>query len=478
MEVFLKEDHDEALKIWRKLSVKNLDLVHVDAHIDFVMHYARDPQEILAQAVNLKQLKQNLEYTLSFLEYEKDLDKQTDIGNYIYPAMREGLVKNFWWVIPGDAGSFEKNFKLIKRIFTRSFTGQKVKLIHKAKGLAFIKAWGREFWACTLETLPVFSQPVLLDIDTDFLVVGDLSRADNTCDIGKRRPWIIPEVLREKLAAKIKSPVITTIVYSTNGGFTPMVYRCLGDELAYSFNQQKFAKSFCRRRQAAQNFKKFLASGKKSDYWRAVGFDPAYRDDDNNYGPLYLAKNRFNPAQKEVKKIFCVDPKNPAALKNMGVIFLRKKKYLKALNCFHSPLKQKSIKKGLRAQIIFGLAQANFGLKRLDEAQKLFALHRRLMPLAGASYYWAADIYRVKKEYAFAAASYRHALRLGVGGLDVLAKLLRVSFKLGKTQRDDIIAYVKMRTGSFKIPAKGSKRVKRKITILKRLMREAGVYAR
>jgi tetratricopeptide (TPR) repeat protein len=450
MKVFLKDDHDEALKIWRKLGAKNLDLIHVDAHIDFVMHHARDPQEIFAQAMNLNQLKQNLEYTLSFLEYEKDLDKQTNIGNYIYPAMRDGLVKNFWWVIPGDSGSFEKNFKLIKRIFTRSFGGQKLKFIKKAKGLALVQTWGREFWVCVLDTLTVFTQPVLLDIDTDFLVVGDLSRADNICDIGKRTPWINPQTLKDKLALKVKNPAATTIVYSTNGGFTPMVYRHLGDELAYIFDPQKFASVFRRNAKAAESFKKFLIFGKKSDYQAAVKIEPAYRDEDNNYGPLYLAKNRFNSAQKELENILRVDPQNPAALKNMGMFFLQKREYFEALRYFQRVLEQKAIKKGLRSQIVFGIAQANFKLNRLDAARKWFALHKRFNPLSGQSYYCLAQIYRANKEYALAVENYRHALRLGFGGIDLLAKLLRVSFKLGIREKADIIDYVRGRLDSWK----------------------------
>ena len=459
MKVFLKDDHDEALKIWRKLGAKNLDLIHVDAHIDFVMHHARDPQEIFAQAMNLNQLKQNLEYTLSFLEYEKDLNKQTNIGNYIYPAMRDGLVKNFWWVIPGDTGSFENNFKLIKRIFTRSFGGQKLKFIKKAKGLALVQTWGREFWVCVLDTLPVFTQPVLLDIDTDFLVVGDLSRADNTCDIGRRKPWVNPQTLKDKLALKVKNPAVTTIVYSTNGGFTPMPLRCLGDELAYNFYPQKFASVFCRNAKASESFKKFLKLGKKSDYQAAARLEPAYRAEDNNHGPLYLAKNRFNPARRELEKILRVDGQNPAALKNMGMIFLQKRQYFEALRYFQRALQPKVVKKGLRSQIIFGIAQANFKLNRLDAAKKWFALHKRLNPLSGQSYYCLAQIHRANKEYVLAVENYRHALRLGFGGIDLLVKLLRVSFKLGIREKADIIDYVRGRINNWQRNKKNARQI-------------------
>ena len=44
--VFVIEDHDEVLKIWRRKKIKSLDLVHVDAHIDFGFHAAKPIETI------------------------------------------------------------------------------------------------------------------------------------------------------------------------------------------------------------------------------------------------------------------------------------------------------------------------------------------------------------------------------------------------------------------------------------------------
>jgi len=115
-EVFLVEDHDEVLRIWRKKNINGLDLVHLDAHIDFGFFIAKPPEKLINEARSVKELKKRLEYTLNYLHYERDFDKQINIGNYIYPAICEGMINNFYWVVPGRAKEFKKSSKTIKRI--------------------------------------------------------------------------------------------------------------------------------------------------------------------------------------------------------------------------------------------------------------------------------------------------------------------------------------------------------------------------
>ena len=48
--VYIFEDHDQALKIWKKKGLKDLNLVHVDAHIDFGFPQAEPLEAVLAQS--------------------------------------------------------------------------------------------------------------------------------------------------------------------------------------------------------------------------------------------------------------------------------------------------------------------------------------------------------------------------------------------------------------------------------------------
>jgi tetratricopeptide (TPR) repeat protein len=361
MKIFLKDDHDQALLVWRKAGVKDLDLVHVDAHIDFAVHQAMRPIDALNQAMSSEELKLNLEKTLCFLKYADNLDKQTDIGNYIYPAMIEGIVRDFWWVIPGSKESLAKNKKLLTRAFCSAFNRKTISLTECEQGFLY-NALGRNFYICALSTLPTFNQPILLDIDVDFMVVKNATCADSTYAIGKRKIEITPRRLAVALKSKIKNPLITTIVYSTHGGFTPMHLRCLGDELAFHFAPQDFTEKYSRAVKAASCFRQFQVNADKKAYWASIKLEPAYQQGDNNYGPLYLTVGKLRDAQRELQKILKVDPDNYFAVGNMGLLSLRQKKYSQAIVYLESALKKPQIKTASILANALGEAKIKVGL--------------------------------------------------------------------------------------------------------------------
>ncbi len=471
MHIYLKDNHDEALKVWRKLGVKNLDLVHVDAHLDFVLHPARQPQEILEQAVSIKQLKENLEYTLCFLKYEKKLDAQTDIGNYIYPAMRDGIVKNFWWVIPGTAKNLDQNFKIVINIFKNAFNGQPIKLVKKGKGLIMGRALNREFWVCTLETMPIIKQKVLLDIDIDFLVVPGLKKADNRCEIGRRAVWIEPRHLKRRLLEKVIAPQVITIVYSTNGGYTPMDFRYLGEETAHCFKPGQYERQYKQAIAARNNFALFKKTGQRSYYREAITLEASYRNEDNNFGPLYLYKREYSAAKKELDKILRVDPQNGYALKNMGIIHLFRREYLQALAYFKKALSR--LKSRQRLPVILNLAEANFRLKRYDTARKLFLQYYKGEPRSPLAAYYLGAIYHAKKDFVNAGKYYRRALQLGFKNVAVLKKLLKVSFKLDRQGKEDIINCIDSRLSAWEKEAKKGSKILPQLNKIKEQMKRS-----
>ncbi len=456
--ISLIEDHNEALKVWRDRKIKGLDLVHIDAHMDFGVHLARPIEQVVNEARSLKELKRGLEYGLVFRRYENDFDKQTNIGNYIYPAMQEGIVRDFYWVVPGGLKEFKKSLKFIKGMlknFAQQDPYQLPQRKHGAKGakqtklsiedgLITTQIFGRKFTISTLEKLPILKQRILLDIDTDFLVIDSLLNADNTAKIGKRKCWISMDRFHQELSGKQPKPVLTTIAYSVNGGYTPMRYKVLGDELAYRLSPFRFEKYFPERIKASNFFDLFESTGKKEYYQEAVKLNPGYRVADNNYGPLYLSIRKFSKAKNEFLRIAKVDPKNPYPFAGLGNVALEKRDFYKARKHFSYALRHK---KDLPSAL-FGLAQAEFRSKNFKKAKFLFRRYQALKSLQPQGYYFLGCIYEKEKNFEGAVAQYQDAMRLGLNNIEVISRLLKIACHL--KARDGIIKYVIAKYREFK----------------------------
>ena len=486
--IFLIEDHDEASKVWKENNIKDFDLVHIDAHIDFGFYQANPIEQVFKQAKSLRELKINLEKSLTFGRYEKDFNKQSNIGNYIYPAMCEGIVKDFYWVIPGGLKEFKASYKIIKNMLKNLVRRDPYQSRYRLqpiayrlkKGIISTKIFGRKFVICILEKLPILKQRVLLDIDTDFLVIDSLLNADNTRNVGKRKPWILPKDLVEIIKKKIKQPEVITIAYSVNGGFTPMKYKHLGNEIAYRISPRKFEEQFKRSSKAREYFEFFNLSGKRQDYKKAVILNPSYRAADNNYGPLYLRLRKLSQAEKEFERIARIDPKNPYPFAGLGEVCLQRKDLLKARQYFSYALRCK--KDLLSAQ--FGLAQVEFRLKDFKKAKELFLRYQAIKPLEPQSYYFLGRIYERERRFQEAEAKYKDAMRLGLNDINLFYRLLKISCH-GK-RRYDIIKYVSIRYNDFKkyfrrtqrinlkknIQNKNLNRIENKMQIIERMLDE------
>lgn len=487
--IFLIEDHDEVLNIWRDKKIKGLDLVHIDAHIDFDFHPAKPLKQIVNEARSVKELKRSLEYSLAFMHYEKDFDKQTNIGNYIYPALEEGIVNNFYWIVPGRMKEFKEASKLIRNILRNLLVASGEKTgpagrnpMDAEDGIISAEIRGRKFIVCTLDRLPVLRRKVLVDIDADFLVIDSLLNAANTRYVGKRKPWIQPRDLVEILKEKIKYPQITTIAYSVNGGYTPMKYKYLGDQIAYHLAPGEFRVRYENNYQAARYFSLFSSTGKKEYYRKTVERDPAYRAADNNYGPLYFASRKFARARKEFLRVLRVDPGNPACVLGLGNVALERKDLRRAKRCLSAVLNSGNSRlfNKERKQSLLGLAEVEFGLKNFGRAKDLLSRYQNLEPLQPRSYYLSGRIFEKEKNYERSAMCYKDAIRLGFGGMEPMARLLKIACHL--EGKDAIISYV---IGKYKEFKKGftrtkqlSMRKRKKVKGLRKMEKELAVMGK
>jgi len=443
--VVLIDDHHEALGIWRKNSFRNLDLVHIDAHVDFQFYPVRPKEEIFHRAKSIEKLKIQLERNILYKKYINDLDKQMNVGNYIYPAMSECIVKDFYWVIPGGLKEFEKSLKYIKymlKVFAKEDAYQntrKANLLSR-EGIISTSLLGRKFSVCILEKLPVLTQHVLLDIDTDFLIIDNIRRANNIEQIARRKPWISPsQLICTLLKIKKIKPAFTTISYSVNGGYTPMRYKILGDELAYCLSPKYFKTRYPEKRKAALFFDRFESTGEKKYYQKAVNLDASYKAADNNYGPLYLKKREFSKAKKEFLKIAEIDAKNPYPFIGLGNIEIGKKSFLEAKKHFSYALRLKND----LPDALFGLARTELALKNFNKAKGLFHHYKSLRVLDPQSSFYLGSIYEKEKDFKNAINWYMDAIRLGKIDSGILLKLLRISLYV--SNKSDIIKFIYLR---------------------------------
>lgn len=429
--IFIIEDHDQALKIWRNNKVKSVDLVHIDAHLDFDFYRILPVKHIAECSHSIQELKRNLENSIAFSHYRENLDEQVYIGNYIYPALRDGIVRDFYWVIPGGRDGLRVSLGRIKALlerFSRKEGGRNVS--YELRGQMMIgNLLGRKFIVCTLDHLPEFTQSVLLDIDIDFLFNKSYADASSAIGIKKMKPWLSPENLVNTLKDRLKNIHITTIAYSVNEWYTPIRYKYFGDEIAYRLDPSRFSRRFKRSLKAGEYFNEFILTGSRRCYRKAVKLNSSYRAKENNYGFYYLARRRFSAARGEFLRILKVDPTNPACLLGLGRVFMQKKDFSlageyfsKAIELIDSPLFG-----GLKRYAFFAAGVTQFKLKNFDESKRLLSRCGGIDALAGQGRYFLGRILEREKKFTEAALFYQEAIRFGFDEIKALSRLCNIA---------------------------------------------------
>jgi tetratricopeptide (TPR) repeat protein len=197
--IFLLENHDEAYYLWKDSGMSETTVVHIDAHHDL---------------------------------YETEGTKVPCISDYLRYALREGVAGRVYWVVPSPAWDSEAGRRSIlghlKALAKSSGGGQYT--FDEASRVGKVTLYGREVTACSIEGFETPERPFVLDIDVDYMLmedapVGALHRVPE-------RPWTSPGKLASQLAHLAGQAEMITICYSVLGGFTPLSWKHLGDDLA------------------------------------------------------------------------------------------------------------------------------------------------------------------------------------------------------------------------------------------------------
>jgi tetratricopeptide (TPR) repeat protein len=308
------EHHDRALEWWRRAGARSRVLVHVDAHHD------------------LWWLDERL--------------GRVSIANYVCQAIREGIVREVVWVVPSASFATAAARRALRRnlrALARQYGGSAVLTATTERMTARIGT--TPIAVCTLASLPQIGEPVLLDVDTDFLILPRATfwAADLPCEL----PWLSPADLVGALRRRQVRAEVMTIAYSVEGGYTPLEWRYLGDELAAWWQPATVERERERRgfrllldaTRAALAGQLEAADGANRDaemllkdsaaplyqrarllaargaaaearqmFARAAGRDPAYRTAYRSRGFPLLADRRINEAEAEFRATLALDP--------------------------------------------------------------------------------------------------------------------------------------------------------------------------
>lgn len=198
-QVHLMENHDQAYHLWRDAAFDNRILIHIDAHHDM---------------------------------WWFDDNRSLTIANFVCLALREHVVREVYWVVPDGTWETQEGRKAVaahlKKIL-KTYPGKPAGT-HTEHHRIRTSVLGCPLVVCSLDTLPSFSEDVLLDIDTDYLTIPRVSY--RTEDILAPAPWRSPDELTDLLRSAALSTDFVTIAYSVEGGYTPLAWKYLGDELA------------------------------------------------------------------------------------------------------------------------------------------------------------------------------------------------------------------------------------------------------
>ncbi len=456
--VLLLEDHDGAYDAWRQAELRERILIHIDAHIDWDWITDQDPRDLL-NAQSLHQVDAMLDERVLWNLDDRSQRDLVHIGNYVSPALREGLVREFFWVLPDSVLSTPQSHRTIARLFhnwstlnPRDFTHVRVE---PRRVTAVIH--GRQVTACGLSDLPSLSEPVLLDIDTDFLTTEFADDAGASDDCWKQLPWIWPEELIAALTRQGIRSDFVTIAYSVEGGFTPLSYKYLGDELALRLRHPALPaptlESLAHKRTGAlfrhQNdldraIAEFEAAANLAPqdascqfnlaylydyqgayqramacYRRAVQLDPTYATAYNHFGATYETLGNLDKAKEECGRILRWDPRNADAHQALADLLVQTKDWDSA--CSH-------YREAIALQPDHAAAHRGLGhlyLQRGPVQHAIMHLQRSiaLRPSAGMAYCWLGEAFRLQQRRDDAVEAFRGALRCGLRTVEIYRKL-------------------------------------------------------
>jgi tetratricopeptide (TPR) repeat protein len=206
-----------------------------------------------------------------------------------------------------------------------------------------------------VESLPKLEERVLLDLDVDYLILPRVTYGLG--DSHPALPWRWPKDLVEGLYSRGVQSELVTIAYSVEGGYTPLRWKYLGDELEarlqtpgstqvlrgmdymragaeaaargdYVVAEQEYSEASALLPHLAAPLWHlaflYLDCGRGDEgremYRRAIELDPSYRTAHNSLALWHYWDQRWEDCERECRRTLALDPNDAIAHLGLGWI--------------------------------------------------------------------------------------------------------------------------------------------------------------
>lgn len=451
-ELRMMEDHDGAYYAWKEAGFRDRILVHLDAHHDFRWIANRDPL-VLLQAQRLDELERLVEDESGWNLARRSPGELIDLGNYLNPALSEHLVRAVYWVVP-DGGmhgrrqrkTLEDGFRGLARMNPHG-----VQLHGWRENRLWVTLCGKPVAACRLADLPAIDEPVLLSIDTDYLVIPSFDDPYPYAAPWRRGPWIWPEELVARLAAANLSTDFVTMAYSVQGGYTPPALKGLADELARLLREPGWleeGRAFRKQvRDATGAWQQGRLAEASAAYARALTFrpdepwlhyslaelawaegqvdraaahyrcaverDPSYRLTEERLSPVYQLRGMREHARSAYEMALAFDPANADAHAGLGGLSTEAGDWDRAVSHYQKALAIEPAHP--RANYDLGYLHAR--RRQWQAAETALSQVVRDKDYEGPAWFWLGQVYAKTRRRKEAIAAYEAAARTGLRNL-------------------------------------------------------------
>lgn len=434
------EDHRDAYFLWKQAGLTNQLCIHVDAHLDVC--------DLKTPAY------EGLEYP------------HINCGNFLLPAMDEGLISSLIWVIPEHLPQGEpllnwSQLELQNWVHVELADYMSLEL---REGRVHGTLRGKPFVICYSKNLPPVERPVVLDIDVDYyLCPGD-------------GLWQEPLALHSHL--KELDINALTVAYSVDGGYTPIRHRAQGPLTILAWANPDGAKEIWQRlqdpeQQATENDPDWLKAAffwRQGEHDRAIALDPSYEAQAIDQLSAAMMRQKFTEAREHLANV----PKSSEADFMDGMISYREKKYQDACDVWTQLLDTTELPPQTQVYLLTLLGRGQCELKDHNRAFETFERASELSRRDSELTYLKARCCAATDQLERAARLYRKAMKYAPGRLEtaeIRLELAEVHLALGQlglanrllshTLKGRVPGFMKLRAEALKLKSALSKQKKK-----------------